>query len=78
MPAAETARIPEDISGRQRRVPVGHVSWRTTFRALRHRMGAVAHWLSTPIALGFGAIACAICGIVTRIVIARRERQVTN
>jgi MFS family permease len=33
----ETARVPEDISGRQRRLPVGDVSWRTTFRALRHR-----------------------------------------
>src|SRR5205814_2242964 len=37
MPTTETARIPEDISGRQRRTPVGGVSWRTTFRALRHR-----------------------------------------
>src|SRR5881275_2474170 len=34
---AETARIPEDITGRARRVPVGEVNWRTTFRALRHR-----------------------------------------
>ncbi|MEP7072110.1 MAG: MFS transporter [Verrucomicrobiota bacterium] len=33
----KTARIPEDVSGRQRRTPVGEVSWRTTFRALRHR-----------------------------------------
>src|SRR5213080_3846615 len=33
----ETARIPEDITGRARRVPVGEISWRTTFRALRHR-----------------------------------------
>ncbi len=37
MSTTETARIPEDISGRQRRLPVGAVSWRTTFRALRHR-----------------------------------------
>src|SRR5438309_10225229 len=29
--------LPEDITGRARRVPVGEVSWRTTFRALRHR-----------------------------------------
>jgi MFS family permease len=35
--STETARIPEDISGRQRRQPVGEVSWRRTFRALRHR-----------------------------------------
>src|ERR1044071_6119878 len=32
----ETARVPEDISGRQRRMPVGGISWRHTFRALRH------------------------------------------
>src|SRR5205085_9678822 len=37
MSSIETARIPEDISGRQRRLPVGAVTWRTTFRALRHR-----------------------------------------
>ena len=37
MGATETARIPEDFTGRARRVPVGEVSWRTTFRALRHR-----------------------------------------
>ncbi len=37
MSATETARVPEDISGRQRRQPVGDVSWRRTFRALRHR-----------------------------------------
>lgn len=35
--ATETARVPEDISGRQRRTLVGEVSLRTTFRALRHR-----------------------------------------
>jgi MFS family permease len=33
----ETARVPEDISGRPRRMPVGGVTWRHTFRALRHR-----------------------------------------
>ena len=37
MGRTETARIPEDLTGRARRVPVGEVSWRTTFRALRHR-----------------------------------------
>lgn len=34
---AETARIPEEITGRQRRTPVGQISLRQTFRALRHR-----------------------------------------
>jgi MFS family permease len=37
MPTTETARIPEDISGQQRRLNVGGISWRTTFRALRYR-----------------------------------------
>jgi MFS family permease len=32
-----TARVPEEITGRQRRVPVGSITWRDTFRALRHR-----------------------------------------
>src|SRR5437016_2344286 len=35
--SSETARVPEDISGRQRRIPVGGITWRHTFRALRHR-----------------------------------------
>jgi len=33
----ETARIPDDVSGRSHRLPVGGVSWRHTFHALRHR-----------------------------------------
>jgi MFS family permease len=37
MVSTETARVPEDISGRQRRVPVGGITWRHNFRALRHR-----------------------------------------
>ena len=39
MPTAntETARVPEDVSGRPRRVPIGSITWRHTFRALRHR-----------------------------------------
>jgi len=37
IPTVETARVPEEISGRQRRMPVGKVTWRHTFRALRHR-----------------------------------------
>src|SRR5919201_2520750 len=40
----ETARVPEDVSGRPRRVPVGGVSWRTTFRALRHRNYRLFFW----------------------------------
>ncbi|MBA2584909.1 MAG: MFS transporter [Chthoniobacterales bacterium] len=33
----ETARIPEDLSGRARRIPLQKIGWRQTFRALRHR-----------------------------------------
>ena len=40
----ETARVPEDISGRQRRMPVGGVTWRHTFRALRHRNYRLFFW----------------------------------
>lgn len=44
MPTIETVRVPEDISGRPRRLPVGGVSWRQTFRALRHRNYRLFFW----------------------------------
>src|SRR5213592_2910872 len=46
MPAksTETARVPEDISGWQRRMPVGGITWRHTFRALRHRNYRLFFW----------------------------------
>jgi len=46
MPTAntETARVPEDVSGRPRRVPIGSVTWRHTFRALRHRNYRLFFW----------------------------------
>src|SRR4029078_753506 len=40
----ETARVPEDISGRQQRLPVGRITWRHTFRALRHRNYRLFFW----------------------------------
>src|SRR5881394_1507453 len=40
----ETARVPEDISGRQRRMPMGGITWRHTFRALRHRNYRLFFW----------------------------------
>jgi MFS family permease len=40
----ETARVPEDLSGRQRRIPVGGITWRHTFRALRHRNYRLFFW----------------------------------
>src|SRR5215469_4221746 len=42
--AIETAPVPEDLSGRARRMPVGGVSWRHTFRALRHRNYRLFFW----------------------------------
>src|SRR5262245_24541608 len=46
MPAktTETARVPEDLSGRQRRMPVGGITWRHTFRALRHPNYRLFFW----------------------------------
>ena len=46
MPArtTETARVPEDIIGRQRRMPVGGITWRHTFRPLRHRNYRLFFW----------------------------------
>jgi MFS family permease len=44
MSTTETARVPEDISGRPRRMPVGGVTWRHTFRALRHRNYRLFFW----------------------------------
>jgi MFS family permease len=44
MSSTETARVPEDLSGRPRRMPVGAVSWRHTFRALRHRNYRLFFW----------------------------------
>jgi MFS family permease len=40
----ETARVPEDLSGRERRIPVGGITWRHTFRALRHRNYRLFFW----------------------------------
>ena len=40
----ETARVPEDISGRQRLIPVGGITWRHTFRASRHRNYRLFFW----------------------------------
>jgi len=42
--STETARVPEDISGRQRRIPVGRITWRHTFHALRHRNYRLFFW----------------------------------
>src|SRR5436853_1944675 len=44
MANTETAQVPEDISGRPRRMPVGGITWRHTFRALRHRNYRLFFW----------------------------------
>src|SRR6266487_5124371 len=46
MPARtkETACVPEDVSGWQRRMPVDGITWRHTFRALRHRNYRLFFW----------------------------------
>jgi MFS family permease len=44
MPTTETASVPEDISGRPRRMPVGGITWRHTFRALRYRNYRLFFW----------------------------------
>lgn len=41
-------------------------------------VGAVAHWFGTPIALGFGALACGIFGVLTQIIVARRSAAVPS
>jgi MFS family permease len=42
--STETARVPEDLSGRERRIAVGGITWRHTFRALRHRNYRLFFW----------------------------------
>src|SRR6267143_2751516 len=44
MATTETARVPQDLTGRQHRLPVGGITWRTTFRALRHRNYRLFFW----------------------------------
>jgi MFS family permease len=42
--STETVRVPEELSGRERRIPVGGITWRHTFRALRHRNYRLFFW----------------------------------
>ena len=39
--------------------------------------GALASWLGAPFALAFGAVICAIAGLVTLLVIRRREAELS-
>ena len=63
--------VPDEMRGRVMGV------WSLVFGAMiplgSLEAGAVAHWLGTPFALGFGAIICAVSALVTLFVIRRRE-----
>ena len=63
--------VPDEMRGRVMGV------WSFIFGAMiplgSLEAGAVANWLGTPFALGFGAIVCAISAVVALLVIRRRE-----
>jgi predicted MFS family arabinose efflux permease len=65
--------VPDEMRGRVMGV------WSVVFGAMiplgSLEAGAVAHWVSTPFALAFGAIICAASALVTLFVIRRREAQ---
>jgi MFS family permease len=63
--------VPDGMRGRVMGV------WSLVFGAMiplgSMEAGVLAHWLGTPFALGFGAVVCAVAGLVTLIAIRRRE-----
>lgn len=63
--------VPDEMRGRVMGV------WSLVFGAMiplgSLEAGALAHWLSTPIALSSGAIVCAISALITLLVIQQRE-----
>jgi MFS family permease len=65
--------VPDEMRGRLMGV------WGLVFGAMiplgSLEAGALAHWLGAPFALGFGAVICAIAGLVALIVIRRREAE---
>jgi MFS family permease len=65
--------VPDEMRGRVMGV------WSLVFGAMiplgSLEAGALAHWLGTPFALGFGAVVCAVSGVVTLIAIRRREAK---
>ena len=65
--------VPDEMRGRLMGV------WGLVFGAMiplgSLEAGALAHWLGAPFALGFGAVICAIAGLVTLLVIRRREAE---
>jgi MFS family permease len=65
--------VPDEMRGRVLGV------WGLVFGAMiplgSLEAGALAHWLGAPFALAFGAVICAIAGLVTLLVIRRREAE---
>ncbi len=65
--------VPDEMRGRVLGV------WGLVFGAMipigSLEAGWLANWLGAPFALAFGAIICAIAGLVTLIVIRRREAK---
>jgi MFS family permease len=63
--------VPDEMRGRVMGV------WSLVFGAMiplgSLEAGVLAHWLGTPFAVGFGAIVCAVSGLVTLFAIRRRE-----
>src|SRR5438094_1349973 len=68
--------VPDEMRGRVMGV------WSLVFGAMiplgSLEAGAVAHFLGTPFALGFGAVVCAVSALVTLFVIRRREAAITR
>ena len=65
--------VPDEMRGRVLGV------WGLVFGAMiplgSLEAGALANWLGAPFALAFGAIICAIAGLVALLVIRRREAE---
>jgi len=68
--------VPDEMRGRVMGV------WSLVFGAMiplgSLEAGAVAHWLGTALALGFGAIICAVSALVTLCVIRRRQARTAS
>ena len=68
--------VPDEMRGRVMGV------WSLVFGAMiplgSLEAGAVAHWLGTALALGFGAIICAVSALVTLYVIRRRQARTAS
>jgi len=68
--------VPDEMRGRVLGV------WGLVFGAMiplgSLEAGSLAHWLGAPFALAFGAVICAIAGLVALLVIRRREAELVG